>query len=130
MRGKFLTLTVVLIGTMFLMFASANAQWVEQVSGTSVNLVSISAPTYKVAWVAGPAGTIKRTTDNGTTWVDKSIPDAGDLWCIYALNRNKAFVTGYSLDGFDVIWMTVDGGTTWQRVLSLTTNYFLDAIAF
>ena len=116
MRGKFLTLAVVLIGTMFFLFASASAQWTEQVSGTSVNLISISAPTYQVAWVAGPAGTVKRTINNGTTWVDKSIPTAGDLYCIYAFNANTALVTGYAPDWSDHIWKTIDGGNTWNNI--------------
>jgi photosystem II stability/assembly factor-like uncharacterized protein len=130
MYKKFFISLVVLIGTI-LLFGTTNAQWVEQVSGTSVNLISISAPTYQVAWVAGPAGTVKRTIDNGTTWVDKSIPTAGDLYCIYAFDANIALVTGYTPDwSADNIWKTIDGGNTWQIVLSLTTNYFINAIAF
>lgn len=130
MAKKIFLSIIVLVGAM-LLFANANAQWVEQNSGTTVNLISISAPTYQVAWVAGPAGTVKRTTDNGTTWVDKSVPGAGDLWNIYAFSQDKALVTGYNSDySQDVIWMTLDGGSTWQIVLSLATNYFLNAITF
>jgi hypothetical protein len=130
MRKKLYFLLVVLLGiTMF--YGTTNAQWVEQNSGTTVNLISISAPTYQVAWVAGPEGVVKRTINNGTNWVDKSITGATNLWNIYAFNQDKAFVAGYDAAGFNVIWMTLDGGGTWTPVLSLDgANNFINAIAF
>lgn len=131
MKQKLFLIVLVLLGTV-LFFGTANAQWMEQNSGTTVNLISISAPTYQIAWVAGPFGTVKRTVDNGTTWVDKSVPGAGDLWNIYAFDENKALVTGYSPDwSTDKIWMTLDGGNTWTVVLSLDASYnFMNAISF
>ncbi|MCU0371984.1 MAG: T9SS type A sorting domain-containing protein [Ignavibacteria bacterium] len=130
MRKKLYFLLVVLMGiTMFC--GTTNAQWVEQNSGTTVNLISISAPTYQVAWVAGPAGTVKRTIDNGTTWVDKSIPGIGDLWNVYAFNESIAFVIGFDLTWMNNIWRTADGGNTWTVVLSLDGSFnFMNAMSF
>ncbi len=128
--GKFIySLLVVLLG-ITMMTGTTNAQWAEQNSGTTVNLISVSAPTYQIAWVAGPLGTIKRTVDNGTTWTDKSITGIGDLWNVYAFDENTALVLGFDLEWNSHIWRTGDGGATWTVVLTLPPNYFLNAIAF
>jgi len=130
MRKKMYFLLVVLLGiTMFC--GTTNAQWVEQNSGTTVNLISISAPTYQVAWVAGPEGVVKRTINNGTNWVDKSITGATNLWNVYAVNENVAFVLGYDADWYNNIWRTADGGNTWTVVLQLDGSYnFMNALSF
>jgi photosystem II stability/assembly factor-like uncharacterized protein len=137
MRQKLFLFVLVLLGTV-LFFGTANAQWVEQNSGTTANLISISAPTYQIAWVAGSLeiaqytyeGVVKRTTDNGSTWIDKSIPNTGQLWNVYAFNENIAFVIGYDANGNN-IWRTADGGNTWSVVLSLDGSYnFMNAISF
>ena len=135
MRGKFLTLTVVLIGTMFLMFASANAQWVEHNISTPYGVISLSAPTHDIVWVAantwGTGSGVFRSIDGGNTWVDKSMSNCQDIWHIYALNRNIAFVIGYTTGYADnAVWRTADGGNTWSMVLVLPTNHFLDAMTF
>lgn len=138
MRQKLFLFVLVLLGTI-LFFGTANAQWVEQNSGTTANLISISAPTYQIAWVAGTleitpetyAGVVKRTIDNGSNWIDKSIPNVIQIWNVYAFDENVAFVVGFDENWNNNIWRTADGGNTWTVVLSLDASYnFMNAISF
>jgi photosystem II stability/assembly factor-like uncharacterized protein len=129
MKTRNLLIAVLLLVTVMFL-GTANAQWVEQNSGTTDNLISISAPTSQVAWVCGQGKTVLRTSNGGSEWVDKSIPDAGNLISIYACSKDKAFVTGTGDNGFTVIFMTTDRGDTWERVLELSPNYVFNSIAF
>src|ERR1044072_8232660 len=57
----------------------ARAQWVAQVSGTSVRLRGVSAVNRRVAWASGAGGTYARTLDGGRTWQAGQVPGAAEL---------------------------------------------------
>lgn len=130
MKTRILITAIALIGALLL--GSANAQWIEQNSGTSNWLISVSAPTHNTAWVSGGSSTVLRTNDNGNHWQNVSVSAAADVWSIYALDKKTACATGFTSDWSSVaIFRTADGGRTWQIVLSLpASNYFLNAITF
>ncbi len=136
MRSKLFFTTLVFISAL-LYFGSANAQqhhWKELVSGTSVNLLSVSAPNENVAWVAGPGGTVLLTKNNGKRWRDVSVSPAGDLLSIYAFNKKTALVTGYdenwNINHMTSVYRTVDGGKNWQKVLQSQAEGLFNAFTF
>lgn len=107
---------------MALVFASniSVAQWVEQNSGTSLTLYSVSAVSDNVAWACGSGGTVLRTVNGGTTWTNVTgspIPASLDLYNIFGWTDNIAFVTGSSASN-TFVYRTVNGGTTWTQVFS------------
>ncbi len=129
--------TALVFMSVLLFFGTINAQqrhWKEQNSGTSVNLLSISAPDDNVAWVAGPNGTVIRTKNNGKHWKDVSISFAGDLWSIYAFNKKTALVAGndsnWVINHSSSIYRTVNGGKTWQKVLQSPPEGHFNAFTF
>ncbi|MEB2329837.1 MAG: T9SS type A sorting domain-containing protein [Ignavibacteriaceae bacterium] len=100
-------------------FSIANAQWVEQTSGVTITLYSVSAVDDNVAWVAGAGGAVLRTTDGGATWTNVTgapIPVSLDLYNIYGVDANTALVTGSGSTAF--VYRTTDGGNTWTEVFS------------
>ncbi|TAH39643.1 MAG: hypothetical protein EYC70_02315 [Planctomycetota bacterium] len=63
-------------------------------------------------WVVGDFGMILRSTDGGSSWVDRSSPAITvNLGAVFAVDSNTAWVSGYG----DYLWRTEDGGLSWQR---------------
>jgi len=60
--------------------------------------------------ICGHYGIILKTTDGGTTWIQKHPGVKSNLYSIWMLNSTKGFISG---DG--VILRTNDGGETWQK---------------
>jgi photosystem II stability/assembly factor-like uncharacterized protein len=52
------------------LFSVANAQWVEQTSGVTGALYSVSAVDDNVCWIGGAAGVVLRTVNGGTNWAN------------------------------------------------------------
>src|SRR3972149_8563459 len=59
-----------------LMFAAGNIlysqSWTEQVSNVTVQLTSVSAVDFNNAWICGYSGTVLRTTNQGSNWLNVS----------------------------------------------------------
>ncbi|MDQ2666783.1 MAG: glycosyl hydrolase [Gemmatimonadota bacterium] len=126
MRLNAVMLLAVLIGPSRLV-----AQWVPQVSGTSVELRGLSVRSPSVAWASGQRGTVLRTTDGGSHWSIRVVPGAEllDLRAIEATSATTAFAM--SIGDSSRIFRTTDGGVSWSLQLILTQKgTFLDAIRF
>jgi photosystem II stability/assembly factor-like uncharacterized protein len=104
---------------------SVNAQWVEQTSGVTTSLRSISAVNSNVVWISGNTGVVLRTTDSGTNWTSVGGGAIGTSSChnIFAVSENTAFVCANPASG-GFVYRTTDGGTTWVEVLSQTGGFF------
>src|SRR5579863_5724378 len=74
MRTLGLASAMLLLGT-----SIGQAQWQSQSSGTTARLRGLSVVDEQTAWVTGQAGTCLRTTDGGTTWIVRPIPDTSTL---------------------------------------------------
>jgi hypothetical protein len=85
--------------------------WARLDTGVSSGIVSGSAPTASVCWLAGDAGVVLLTTD-ARTFRRRAAPTSEDLVAIVATNERDATtrsVTGQS-------YRTIDGGTSWSLV--------------
>ena len=84
--------------------------WETQKSGVTVDLIGGSAPSDKVCWVIGKAGTILLTTDRGRHWKKITSPTKEALAGVWAQDGKHASVwTASHKQSLD----TNDGGLTW-----------------
>jgi photosystem II stability/assembly factor-like uncharacterized protein len=117
----------------FVLGFSATAQsWVPLDSGTTANLRAVSAKGSTV-WVSGDKGTVRETTDKGTTWRDVAPRGAADVDFrdVEMIDDRTVFLMGSGEGPKSRIYKTTDGGATW---LLLTTNLepkgFWDCMSF
>ncbi len=99
--------------------------WSEQTSGIATVLYSVSAVDDNVAWAAGAAGKVLRTTNKGLTWTTVTAPNPNDIYTIYAFDQNKAMVTSSPSTG-TFAYITTNGGANWTQVLAQTGGFFDD----
>ncbi len=99
--------------------------WTAQFGGTFTP-ASVKAVSPSIAWIAGNATFVSKTTDGGLTWTSVgAAPISGDIYNIDALNENVAFVTTSGTSTF--IYRTTNGGGAWTTVYTLVGG-FIDAI--
>ncbi|MBN8586465.1 MAG: T9SS type A sorting domain-containing protein [Ignavibacteria bacterium] len=105
--------------------------WVEQTSGVTVQLTSVSPITEMNIWVCGYSGTVLRTTNGGSNWLNVSgggIPNTVSLVSIWGIDASTAITAGYV--GSDTwIWRTSNAGANWVQVLSQPGG-FINGIVF
>jgi photosystem II stability/assembly factor-like uncharacterized protein len=97
-------------------FKASGVGWVQQSSGTTQDLRSVSAVDATTAWAVGANYTILKTTD-GSTWNPQTmgIPITDDLYGVDALDSQYAFATG------DTGLVTkTSNGTDWTTTTSPT----------
>ena len=89
-------------------FKISGVGWMEQISGTTQDLTSVTAVDNTTAWAVGAAGTVLKTTD-GSTWNPQAAGvTPNDLFGVSALDAQNAFVVGDS----GTVLKTVNG-TDW-----------------
>jgi photosystem II stability/assembly factor-like uncharacterized protein len=114
-------------------FTQMPAPWLAQQSPSTERLRGVSAVDASVAWASGNRGTVLRTIDGGTTWVNVPPPDteALDFRDIEAFDANRAYVLAIGEGDKSRIYKTSDGGATWRLVFrNANPTLFFDAIAF
>jgi photosystem II stability/assembly factor-like uncharacterized protein len=121
----------VLLIFVLLLFAAGNfySQGIEQVSGVTVSLNSVSSFDNANAWVCGASGTVLRTTNGGNNWVNvtgNGIPVNLILINIFAVTPSIVLAAGYA--GSDTwVYRTTNNGTNWSQVFSQPGG-FIDGI--
>lgn len=104
--------------------------WGPQISGTTSNLLSVSAVSNQIGWAAGDGATVRKTSNGGSAWSNgNSNPGIinGDIYNIYAWSANDALCTTSPTPTSTFIYKTTNGGTNWIQVYS-QTNGFINAI--
>jgi photosystem II stability/assembly factor-like uncharacterized protein len=59
------------------------AQWYEQSSGTTADIVSVDFVNGNAGWISGTSGLIKGTTDGGLNWENTSTHHASGQACVF-----------------------------------------------
>jgi len=109
---------------------STSQTWVEQISGLTTQLTSISAVDDNNVWVCGYSGRVLRTTNGGTNWVSVNsapIPTTLNLHTIFAIDSVTVLVAGSGTSSF--LFRTTNAGTTWTQVFT-ETGGFIDVVVF
>jgi photosystem II stability/assembly factor-like uncharacterized protein len=95
-----------------------NAQWTQQSSGTTKDLLSVYFIDANVGYTVGNSGTILKTTDGGQNWVSQTSGITDNLTSVYICNLE----VGYAVGNSGVILKTINGGETWEVQSSGTSN--------
>lgn len=90
-------------------------QWAVNYVGTS-DFNDVLCLTDDIVFVVGDDGTILKTTDGGTNWIQKISGTNNDLNKVQFVNSN----IGYAIGANGTLLKTTDGGENW---LSITTNF-------
>ena len=87
---------------------------------------SISVSGINSVWIAdgsSSAPKIFRTTNGGTNWLTVSTGSiANELYCVYSLNDNMAFVGEGEVNGNASLYKTTNAGANWTAVLTTSGN--------
>jgi len=79
-------------------------------------------------WIVGYKGTVLRTFNAGLSFTNLSDSSLGTLINVRFFNSSLGIVAGSN-----GIFKTINGGTTWAQILSVSTNlgaFFLDSLTF
>jgi photosystem II stability/assembly factor-like uncharacterized protein len=109
---------VVLI-LMFFTVAS-NAQWVQQISGTTQPLFSVCFVNDQTGFAAG--NSLIKTTNGGTNW-NAQFGGIDNLYTVYFSSINTGWVAG----GLGQIYKTTNTGLNWLNISLSTSNIFRSA---
>jgi photosystem II stability/assembly factor-like uncharacterized protein len=107
-----------IIFTLFIIHFSlliANAQWLQQNSGTEENLYDIKFINKNTGWTLGDGGIVLKTTNGGDNWINipnPSITAGGILSTVFPVDSNIVYVVG----GHEVILKTTNGGINWIEI--------------
>ncbi len=125
---------VLLFSLFYLLFVEgAFAQkygWKEFETPVEVSLRGLSAVSDDVIWASGSGGVWLKSEDGGQNWDHGIIDglDSVDFRSIHAFDKSNAVSASAGQPA--VIYRTSDGGNSWQRVLTLSKEAFLDGISF
>jgi photosystem II stability/assembly factor-like uncharacterized protein len=103
--------TLILILFAFLLFAiTANAQWVQQYTGTTANLYDIEFLNRYTGWCVGTGGTCLKTTNGGINWIQMNHPvGTKPIESVHIVDSNVVYFVG----NYETIFKTTNGGSNW-----------------
>jgi len=106
----------------------AQTSWIEQNSGVTVPLNSVFTSNWsQAAWICGNNGTVLRTTDSGTNWINVSgngIPSNVVLNTISdCANYPEYAITAGVRSDTAIAYLTTNSGASWQVVLRQYGGY-------
>ncbi|RIW18556.1 photosystem II stability/assembly factor-like protein [Algoriphagus lacus] len=107
-----------------------NWQWKELNTPVKASLRGLSPVSGRVCWASGSGGTWLKTTDGGETWEYGVIAglDTVDFRSIQAFDEQTAVAASAGQPA--VIYLTNDGGKSWEKVHQEGPEAFFDAISF
>jgi len=112
--------------------SSGQSQWVQQNSGTAVNLNDIFFINQNTGWAAGDDGTILKTTNGGVNWFIQNSGVNYILRRVYFINTNTGWIAGgtsapppgCSYTG--IALKTTNGGNNWTSINTFGSYLFTD----
>jgi type IX secretion system substrate protein len=122
MKSLLIVLGMIMLGN------NSFAQWVEQSTGVSNDLNSISSSDNNTCWASGDNGTVIRTTDGGLNWQNVGGGSLGTntLYNIFAIDGNIAIVST-TTGSNALVFRTTNGGVSWLQMFS-QQNGFINSI--
>ena len=113
----------------------SHAQWLTISNPHDVELRGLSAVNERLIWASGNKGTILRSTDGAHSQKLNAPKPAGegdyDFRDIEAFSAQHAIVMSAGSGSASSVWQTLDGGATWQNLLTNKDETgFWNAIAF
>ena len=114
-------------------FSDIKAQtptWQEFQTPVKASLRGLSPVSDQVCWASGSGGVWLRTTDGGNSWTHGVVGglDTVDFRSIHAFDETRAVVASAGQPA--VIYLTGDGGISWEKVHQESESAFFDAITF
>jgi len=95
-------------------------------SGTSKQLTSIFFPSTNIGYIAGDNGTILKTSNGGTTWINLPSSSPNNYTSIFFTDVN----TGYVAGTYGPILKTINGGTKWTAIGGSKFFFGLESLYF
>ncbi|MBK8550415.1 MAG: hypothetical protein IPL53_04865 [Ignavibacteria bacterium] len=89
---------------------------------TGTLLYSVHFINQMTGYAAGELGTIIKTTDGGSNWIQLTSNTSNDLSEIFFINNNIGFAVGRS----GIVIRTKDGGTRWTQFKTGLNDYLHD----
>lgn len=107
-----------------------NLQWKVFETPVKAFLRGLSPVSDQICWASGSSGTWLRTSDGGNNWETGVIAglDTVDFRSIHAFDEYTAIVASAGQPA--VIYRTVNGGQTWEKVHQEGPEAFFDGITF
>jgi photosystem II stability/assembly factor-like uncharacterized protein len=135
--NKFILITVILAGFIFITFLYPQDQWVRLNSPTTQTLTHVSFVDSSNGWACGDTGTIVHTSDAGFNWDIQNSKVNYEIRDIFFQNINTGWAI--ALNSSDppygtIILKTTNGGTNWDtssypvNEVFFNTIYFLDSL--
>jgi photosystem II stability/assembly factor-like uncharacterized protein len=115
-----------------------NDNWTVVKHGVEINksLRSVHFVNSMSGWAAGDSGAVYVTTDGGKVWKPQSSGSDADMSFIYFIDLNRGWMlgksgakTGDENEGENTLFITADGGLTWERkpLPNVTSLHFTNA---
>ena len=115
-----------------------NDNWTVVKHGVEIdkNLRAVHFVNSMTGWAAGDSGAVYATTDGGRDWKPLSSGSDADMNFIYFIDLNRGWMLGKSAaktgdenGGENILFITADGGRTWERkpLPNVTSLHFTNA---
>ena len=110
--------------------SAQDLKWKEIQTPVKASLRGLSPVSDLVCWASGSGGTWLKTTDGGDTWKHGVIAglDTVDFRSIQAFDEHTAVAASAGQPA--VIYRTIDGGESWEKVHQEGPEAFFDGITF
>lgn len=107
------------------LFAQGPA-WTIQNAGTTQDLRAVKFLDNQHGFVVGDSATLLETTDAGTTWQSRTLPNqpTEDLMDLAFSGPDTGMVVSY----FRYVYLTYDGGATWTEVDAVPGNCYWNRV--
>jgi len=102
-----------------------SAGWQLIQSGVEENLFSVHFANSTHGFIGGALTRCLKSTNGGINWSPVAVPSYADFQSVWATSSNDAY-----LGGWDSIYSTHNGGTTWAGSYTHTMNYAINDLQF
>jgi|WetSurSiteA1Bulk_404760.scaffolds.fasta_scaffold13951_2 photosystem II stability/assembly factor-like uncharacterized protein len=101
---------ILVLFVLILFVITANAQWVQQYTGTTANLYDIEFLNRYTGWCVGTGGTCLKTTNGGINWIQMNHPvGTKPIESVHIVDSNVVYFVG----NYETIFKTTNGGSNW-----------------